>query len=143
MLDLEARLKARVEFLLDVPVFTDPDLKALAERFARTPNGRFASVIWTGLNPIGAGTGEEQDITHQFLVVLGIKNARDTQSGEAARADGQPLLDALLAGLLNWCPGDRYGRLQLERGPRPDFAAGYLYLPIAVSCRVTVRGQPY
>jgi len=102
-----------------------------------------AFVVWAGYRVReAAGSGKVARVDSRWHVVLVVKNTDGQSDGQAARADADVLLRALLSRLLGWLPGAGYSPLVLaDDAPRPTFRGGLLRFPIAVTSTVVVKGD--
>ncbi len=128
------RLKTEVPDFL--AVLGMADLASMQEAGQPAPA---AHVIYQGDSIPGgdsrAGNGAAQVVAQTWLVVVAVRNVRDTKGGAAAREDAGPLISKTLAALSGWAaPGFR--PLRRVNAPRPGFNAGYGYFPLAFEAKL-------
>ena len=136
---LIARLKAEVADFR--AVLGMADLASMQEAGQTTPA---AHVIYQGDTLPGgdsrAGQGAVQMVVQTWLVVVAVRNVRDTVGGGAAREEAGLLITLTLKALSGWAaPG--YRPLVRVNAPRPGFNAGYAYFPLAFEARM-ITGAP-
>lgn len=141
-LGLEALLVERIKSA--VPAFRDvlgmADLAAMQESSQGTPA---AHVIYQGdAIPSGssAGQGTAQVVVQSWLVVVAVRNARDTLGGSDARRDAGALLTDTIQALSGWQPAPEFRPLVRVNAPRPGFNAGFAYFPLAFEARFITKG---
>jgi len=87
-------------------------------------------------------TGQIQQITQDWFVVVATKSAKGNGSGTAARDQASEIATQVLEALLGFhLGGGKYLRLSDAPGPEYD-GAGYCHLPLAFSNAATFKGQP-
>ena len=144
---IEAALVARLEAQLKVPgmvrqVYTQTDYERVQERAMVTPS---VAVIYSGYglgDKVGTA-GMIREVQFNWLVVVNVRNAYATDSGQGVRDDASPIFDAVLESLLGFRPSPKHKPMQLE--PAPGAAlndAGFGYYPLAFSTLATYRGNP-
>lgn len=141
---LEAAIVARLEALLGDAVrkvYKQADYAAIPETSMVTPS---VAVIYNGYTPGGAiRPGAIQSVEFGWLAVVNVRNARDSATGQGARDDASPLIDAVFEALLGWKPLPKFQALKLEPAPGAAVSdAGYGYFPLAFSTTGTYRGNP-
>ena len=132
------RLKALVpEF--GPNVFSAADMEGVSEASQNTPA---AHVLYYGDRVVeGQGrssTGEVQCVDQVWYVVLAVRNVRDQITGQATRAEAGPLLKKTLKALQGWAPSVEHGPMKRSNGAAPGFKAGYIYIPLCFSTRITI-----
>lgn len=139
---LVARLVATVQAAgLVRKVYPQRDYAAVPAASMLTPS---LAVIYTGYTP-GAripNTGV-QEVQLGWLVVVNIRNARNSASGEGVQDEASPVFDAVMEALLGFRPVAKFTPLQLE--PAPGAALedpGFGYYPLAFSTKTTYRPTP-
>lgn len=143
---IEDALVARLVDKLQTPglvrqVYGQSDYAAIQEAAMVTPS---VAVIYSGYTP-GEKTaqGAIQNIGFGWLVVVNVRNARDTATGAGVRADASPIFDAVLEALLGFRPLPKFTPLQLDPAPGAALTdAGFGYYPIAFTTSATYRGTP-
>ncbi|MFA7239373.1 MAG: hypothetical protein WC091_04615 [Sulfuricellaceae bacterium] len=82
-----------------------------------------------------AGQGAVQVVVQTWLVVVAVRNERDTLGGADARCDAGVLITRTLQALSGWqAPGFR--PLVRVNAPKPGFNAGFAYFPLAFEARM-------
>lgn len=142
-LGLEAMLIERLKCA--VPEFRDvlgmADLAAMQESSQSTPA---AHVIYQG-DSIPASSEKSQVITlveQTWLVVVAVRNARDTRGGSGAREEAGVLITDTIKALSGWNPAPELRPLVRVNAPRPGFNAGFAYFPLAFKFSFYVKGSP-
>jgi hypothetical protein len=139
LLALEPELVARIESALQVPrlkVLTRADLAGIKAASQPAPA---VHVVYDG--PGFSADGNSVEITERWFTVVVVRNLRSTASGEDARADAGPILDALFNALYGWQPTGVKPLLPVTP-PRPGFDAGMGYFPLAWSARLKKIHMP-
>lgn len=86
-------------------------------------------------------TGQIQQITQEWFVVVAAKSARGNGGVEAARDQAGQMCEQVLSALLGFhLGGGRY--LRLSDAPGPEYDGGYCHVPLAFSNAATFKGQP-
>jgi len=136
LLSLEPLLRAKLESLgLFKAVWGLADLNA--EKAKPTP---CAYVVYDGAQVAQTNAaGAEAKIVARWLVALAVKNAARAGDGAAAREDARPLADAVLAALMGWRPDAAHQPLVLADLPRPEAAAGLIYLPLVFTTTQIIK----
>lgn len=126
------RLKGQVPALH--AVLAAWDLATVEERSQVTPS---AFVIYDGEDPVEqAGHGKKVLEDQRFIVVLAVRNAKDTLGGTGAREDALALRGAILQALSGWQPTPQHRPFQRDKGaPRPHYTPGFAYLSTAFVTR--------
>lgn len=83
-------------------------------------------------------TGERQCVDQFWYVVLAVRNSRQAATGEPVRLDAGPLLTLILRALQGWAPTVEHSPLKRTSGVDAGFSAGYLYIPLLFTTRITV-----
>lgn len=86
--------------------------------------------------------GRAARLLQTWLAVVAVRNLRDAKTGSAARADAGALAATVASSLMGWQPDAAAAPLQLTTPPGAGYAAGYLYLPIAVAAPVVLQQTP-
>lgn len=86
------------------------------------------------------GRGKAARLALHWLVLVVARNVTQTSDGQAARNAIAPIVDAVLASLMGWSPGDGYTPLELTDAPAPQYDAGLLILPLAFVTERVVEG---
>ena len=134
-----ARLKAQVSGIAHH--LTAADLAGVREERQHTPA---THTLYDG-DDLGdrAGDGLAQLIRQRWMVVVAVKNARDTRRGAAARAEAGRHITAVLQALAGWSPGTGLGPLVRIPGPRPAFSpGGYAYFPFTFHTVIDTEAAP-
>jgi len=136
LLSLEPLLRARLEGLgLFKGVWGLADLGA--EKSRPTP---CAYVVFDGARVDKTNDGgAEARIIARWLVAIAVKNAARATDGAPAREDARALADAVLAALMGWRPDTAHQSLLLADLPRPEFAAGQIYLPLVFTTTQIIK----
>lgn len=138
-LALESALVTHIGSTLNVPnlkVLTAADLAGVQESGQHVPA---VHVVYGG-----CGIKDSQgrvEITENWLTVVAVRNVKTARSGEDARADAGPILDALFMALLGWQSTGVKPLLPITP-PRPGFKAGFGYFPLAWSARLDKISMP-
>lgn len=131
------RLKAQVEGF-NGHVFGAPELGGFAAK-KRTPPTPSCDVVFAGLRPLEDRGDGVTRIEQTWYVVPRVRNLREVTRGEAARADGGPLVAATLAALLGWKPSPEHKALRLGNAPAPEYQVGTLEVPLAFITEVVIK----
>lgn len=140
MLAVEPLLVERLQAALGgmgVRVFRAADLSGVAQASQAAPA---VHVV-----PDGFDIREERglvEISERWLTVIVVRNVRSAKSGEDARQDAGPILDAAFAALLGWIPVETVKPLLPSTPPRPVFNAGMGYFPLAWQVRLRKINLP-
>lgn len=86
------------------------------------------------------GDGLVQSIGMEWIVLCCARNASQAGASVAARNDAAEVAAAALAALLGF-PIDKGVTLRLADAPPPEYADGYVYIPIAFTSRATFKGD--
>ncbi|MDR2221016.1 MAG: hypothetical protein LBE24_10645 [Methylobacillus sp.] len=77
------------------------------------------------------GAGDLQGpVEAMWYFVIGVKDVSDQLTGARARAAAAPIADKVVAAFRGWMPPGSGWPMRLTNAPRPQFAAGMLWLPI-------------
>ncbi|MBF0296681.1 MAG: DUF1834 domain-containing protein [Magnetococcales bacterium] len=87
------------------------------------------------------GAGNEQVVDQAWLVVLAVRNARESDTGRAEREEAGPLLGDLARALLGWRPGPDHGPLRMAAAPGPVFGQGMAFFAMRFVTRLLLRGD--
>ena len=132
---LIARIKAAVPGFR--AVLGMADLASMQEAGQTTPA---AHVIYQGdAYPPGAGSSTRL-VEQTWLVVVAVRNVRDTVGGSAAREEAGVLISQVLTALSGWRCAPEEKPLTLVTPPRPGFNAGYAYFPLAFKFSFFAKG---
>jgi hypothetical protein len=138
-MDLEPRLVERIRQSVDVTglkILNGAELAGVKEASQPTPA---IHVIYDGF------TAREDkglvEIVERWITVVAVRNVRSARSGEDARQSAGPIMDALFHALLGW-QTDGIKPLLPANPPRPGFAAGFGYFPLAWSARLKKIPMP-
>lgn len=115
-----------------------PDLDGVRAAAQVTPA---VYVIYGGYKPERDNGPGVVEITQRWLVVVTVRNVRDSASGEGVRDDAGALAHATLTALMGWRPAD-HTPLILEAGPSPGIDKGFGYFPFVFTTKRTIRGDP-
>lgn len=124
-------------------VFAAADLDGVAESKQITPA---VHVLYFGDVPVeGSGrsnNGEVQTLDQLWYAVLVVKNVRQQglRGGEesAVRSAAGPLAYKLSKALQGFAPTLEHTPLRRVKGVAPGFKAGYAYIPLLFSTRITI-----
>lgn len=136
MLSLEPLLRERLESLgLFKGIWGLADLGG--EKARPTP---CAYVVFDGarVDQTNYG-GAEAKIVARWLVAIAVKNVARAADGAPAREDARALADATLDALMGWRPDAAHQPLILAELPRPEFAAGQIYLPLVFTTTQIIK----
>ncbi len=108
------------------------DLDGVAEAGQTVPA---AHVIYDGDALPGGdaargGAGAAQMVAQRWMIVVAVRNVRQTLSGDGARGEAGPLISQTLAALSGWQPSPAFRPLRRVPGPRPGYNAGFGYFPL-------------
>lgn len=124
------RLRLQVAAVPDPNVMTAADLSGVEQRAQHTPA---LHIIYDGDEPAGESgqseAGDAQVIWQRWLVVVAVRNVRDTTGGAGARAMAGPLLVSVIQALAGWRPSVDHSPMIRSSAPRPVFDAGFAYYP--------------
>lgn len=134
---LQSRLESAVTSLKKVAPAVS--LAMLEERSATSPA---AYVIYDGDTPADQ-TSRYLDATakQRWLVVLAIRNQRDTDGGGGVRDEAGPLLAKIIDALRGWYPKDGIRPPRRVTAPRPGYTTGFGYYPLAFEFDLIHRSQ--
>lgn len=133
MLAIEPLLVERIRQGVDAPglkILTAADMSGFKENTQPVPA---VHVVYDGVS-----VREDKglvEITERWITIVAVRNLRSTRSGEDARQDAGPILDAVFAALLGWQAGGVKPLLPASP-PRAGFNAGYAYFPLAWDARL-------
>lgn len=130
---IAARLRDQIPGLVDVQ-----ETVSVAAIEELTPAVPAALVIWDGDDTVDtAGRGLMQSIHQRWLVVLAVRSAAGTSTGEGIVREAGPLLPKIMRALGGWEPSPDHDPLtRITSSLKPGFLAGYGYYPIAYTARV-------
>jgi hypothetical protein len=123
-----------------VKVLGAADLSALDEK---TPTSPSCFVVYDGDRIPGntPGTvinqGANQIVFQRWIVIVAVKSAKDVRGGSGARRKAGEIIRATLNALSGWKPEAALGALVRVQAPRPEYAGGFGFFPIAFECRVS------
>lgn len=117
-------------------ILTAPDVEAVEEAKQTTPAYH---VIYAGDRaPAGRSTAADsraQLVEQLWLVVVAVKNVRETRRGKAARGLAGPWVTEAITALQGWQPGGEYWPLQRDlSAPPAAYQAGFFYVPTLWAC---------
>lgn len=139
MLAIEPLLVERIRQVVGVQglkVITSAEMAGVKENAQPVPA---VHVVYDGVS-----VREEKglvEIIERWITFVAVRNLRSTRSGEDARQDAGPILDAVFAALLGWQPTGVKPLLPASP-PRPYFNAGYAYFPLAWDARLKKIPMP-
>ena len=134
---LKHRLKESVGAA--VHVLTASDLEGVAEQKQVTPA---VHLLYWGYRPVEADFDGYITMEQTGLTVIAVRNLRDARGGEAARQDAGPIAASVMEGLHRWRPCAPGAKpLTLAAAPQAGYRAGFFYLPLAWTARLTIRGD--
>ena len=144
---IESAMVERLRLLLKTPaivreVYTQSEYTTVAEQSMVTPS---VAVIYTGYTPAArqANNPQIQEISWGWMVVVNVRNARDTGTGAGVRNEASPIIDATIKAMLGFRPLQGFSPLSLEPAPGAALTdAGFGYYPFAFSTKATYRGTP-
>lgn len=141
-LSLETALVERLKATLPsgVQVLNAADLAGVAEGSQPTPAVHvvYDSGAIKQLTPDGRAAKVEQ----LWYAVIAVRNVRAVRSGSAARGDASALVDQVLAALMGWQAAPIQAPLMLSGLPKTQYAAGFMYLPLAFKAEVVLSNPP-
>jgi len=135
---LRARLTAELTLLRAVK-----SAAAIEEIADLVPAAPAAILLWDGDALVqDAGGGRVQSIDQRWLVCLVVRSAREAAANTGVLEIAGPLIAQTLRCLQGWTP-DLPGARPLKRieAPKPGFAAGYGYFPLAFAARLIIQGD--
>lgn len=120
-------------------VYAQADYAAIPEANLVTPS---VAVIYTGYTPGPAKAAPNVvDVQLGWLLVINVRNARDTAGGAGVREAVSPIFDACLAAFLGFRPLPGFRPLELAPAPGAALTdAGAGYYPLAFTTTATYRG---
>lgn len=134
---IKARLRDKVPDL--AMVLGASDQASMDEAQQVTPA---AHVLLDSYQPGNAVAPHIVPFSQVWHVYLCVRDVRDA-TGEAAREDAGPLLSAIYQALLGWKPSEDHAPLGPAPHPKPLYRpGGFVYLALAFTTRVIVRGTP-
>ncbi|MFA7269837.1 MAG: hypothetical protein WC073_10875 [Sterolibacterium sp.] len=139
MLAIEPLLVERIRQEVIVPglkVVTSAEMVGVKENSQPVPA---VHVVYDG--PVMRVEKGLVEIIERWITVVAVRNLRSTRSGEDARQDAGPILDAVFSALLGWQPVGVKPLLP-SNPPRPYFNAGYAYFPLAWEARLKKIPMP-
>lgn len=130
---IAARLHEQMPELADVQ-----EAVSVATIEELTPAVPAALIIWDGDDVVDtAGRGLMQSVHQRWMVVLAVRSAASSNTGEGIVRAAGPLLPKLMRALGGWEPSPGHDPLVRITSPlKPGFLAGYGYYPIAYKTRV-------
>lgn len=138
------RLRSKIQNDLQLVevVYGHKDYASVPEINMVTPS---LAVIYNGYTPGSSAdkAGMIQSIALQWIVVINVSNAMQSDLGAGVRQDVSPIFDATLAALLGWRTIPKFQPLKLEPAPGAvQQDSGFGYFPLAFSTTATYRGHP-
>ena len=136
--EIKQRLNAAVPEL--EAVYTAADLNDVPEAQQKFP---CAHILFHEDRIVGGDGGrsynkEVQLVDQGWYVVVAVRNVEDQTTGEAARIEAGPLVLKVLKALQGWSPTIEHGPMTRVNGTRAGYKAGYLYIPLLFTTRITV-----
>lgn len=138
-LAFESALTARIESAVIVP-----GLKVLTRSQLSGVQAASQPVPAVHVIPDDFAVTEDKglvEIVERWLTVVVVRNVRNAASGEDARADAGPIMDAVFTALLGW-QTDGVKPLLPAKAPGHGFTAGFGYFPMAWSARLKKIPMP-
>lgn len=120
-----------------VHVLTASDLANITEGSQPSPAVHVVLQSWSVAE--SRGDGRAARLLQTWLAVVAVRNLRDGKSGSQARADAGALASIVATSLMGWQPDGAAAPLQLVTPPGAGYAAGYMYLPLAVAAQVVLQ----
>lgn len=102
------------------------------------------AVIYNGYRAAEqVGQGAVQAVELDYLVVVVTRSSTQSLRASGAKASASEIFDATVKALTGWKPGQGVRRLMLGDAPGAGYSdAGFTYLPIAFTTRITYTPQP-
>lgn len=103
------------------------------------------AVIYNGYSPGTAAdqAGLIQSIEFDWLVVVNVASAQQSDRGDGVRLVASPIIDAVFAALLGFRPLPKFRPMKLAPAPGAAVTdAGFGYYPLAFTTTATYRGTP-
>lgn len=120
-------------------VLAAADLAGVAESSQTTPA---VHVVYQGYRPTQEKEdGATQQTEQTWLVVVAVRNVRDTRAATATREDAGPIMLDCLRALQGWLPSKEHSRLKLSTAPQAGYRAGFGYFPMAFTTKLITRGD--
>lgn len=115
-------------------VLSAADLAGVLEAAQQTPAAHV--LYWGERLGDSTGRGRAQMSYQQWLIVIATRNASTQRTGEAARNEAGPLIDAMLSALQGWAPANGQP-LQRIPGPKAAYTrGGFAYFPFLFETRL-------
>lgn len=144
-IDIEAAIKARLEERLKAPgvvrfVYDTREYAAVEEESQLVPA---VAVIYNGYRAgEQEGHGAVQAVELEYLVVVVTRSSRETLRSSGAKAGASEVFHAAVQALTGWKAAPGMRRLILADAPGASYSdAGFTYLPIAFTTRITYTPQ--
>lgn len=144
-----ARLKARLIGTDEAPlpvklvkfVYDTREYGAVEEESQLVPS---VAVIYNGYRAVSqVGQGAVQAVELDYLVVAVTRSSTQTLRASGAKASASEIFDAVIKALTGWKPARGVRHLMLSEAPGAGYSdAGFTYLPIAFTTRITYTPQP-
>lgn len=146
-IEIEGLIKARLlERLKDTAnlvkfVYDTKEYAAVEEESQLVPA---LAVIYNGYRTgERVGQGAVQAVDLEYLAVAITRSSAQTLRASGAKAAASEIFDATVRALTGWKPAQGVGRLLLADAPGAGYSdAGFTYLPIAFTTRLTYTPQP-
>lgn len=139
-----ARLKERLatgdDRMLKV-VYDTREYTAVEEESQLVPA---AAVLYNGYRTDSeVGNGTVQAVVFEYLVVVVTRSSEQTLRATGAKVQASEIFDAVVRTLIGWKPATAVKRLALGDAPGAGYSdAGFTYLPIAFTTRMTYTPNP-
>lgn len=89
------------------------------------------------------GQGAVQAVDVEYLVVVVTRSSKQALRATGAKATASEIFDAVVGSLTGWRPARGVRPLMLSDAPGAGYSdAGFTYLPIAFTTRITYTTQP-
>lgn len=134
--EIVARLRAAVD-VTNLKVLNAADLAGMQAAAQHVPA---VHVIFDGFATLRA-EDYRVEVVERWLTVIAVRNVASAARGEDARADAGPIMDQVFAALLGFQAAGCKPLIPTQP-PRPGFAAGYGYFPLAWLARAAKIAMP-
>lgn len=138
--DIEGAIAERLKAALPgISVMTAADLASVTEDRQPAPalHVVYQSYRVLETRPDGKAAAVEQT----WLVVAVARDVRDIRAGAASRLAAALVAEQALPHLMGWVPPGAAGPLLLSTPPKPAYANGITYLPLAFSVKTTLTNR--
>lgn len=122
--------------LTGIDVLTAAEVAGVKES-AQPP--RALHVVYMGDDLVNevSDEGAVQVVKQRWALVVAVRNARNTRSGEGVRREAGPLIAQVLSLFSGWRPPEQgFGPLRRVRGPAPAYTPGFGYFPLVFTTTV-------